>query len=238
MAGPLALAGSGEFLDVMTEIDRRLLDAAARTEGPVVVVPTASALEPGKPEEWAELGVQHFTNRLHVDAEAALVLDRATADERFVPLVERARCIYFSGGNPQYVTETLRDTPFWSAVLAAWRGGAALAGCSAGAMMLAGRLMSIVGRPGSGGAGLGLLPRTVIIPHFDRIERFRPGALHAVRAARPAGETLLGIDEQTVLLRLADGWQVAGAGGVLVARDAGERVFRAGETPDLPPPVE
>src|SRR5579864_5220575 len=148
MAGPLALAGSGEFLESMTEIDRRLLDAAGRKHGPAVIVPTASALEPGKPEEWADLGVRHFSERLHVDAEAALVLDAATADARFVPLVERARLIYFSGGNPQYVTEAMRDTPFWSAVLSAWRDGAALAGCSAGAMMMAGRLASIVGRTG------------------------------------------------------------------------------------------
>src|SRR5579864_163610 len=119
MAGPLALVGSGEFLAEMEPIDRALLAGALPDGGTAVIVPTASALEPGMPETWAGRGIEHFRDRLGVPAEAALVLDRAGAGERFLSLLAGARFIYFSGGNPRYLTETMTGTPFWEATLRA-----------------------------------------------------------------------------------------------------------------------
>lgn len=240
MVGPLALVGSGEFLPELEGVDRLLLAAAGRTQGHALIVPTASALEPGMPEQWAERGLQHFGERLGAPARAALLMNRDDAGERFVPDAREARLIYFSGGNPRYLVETLAGTAFWAAVLEAWRDGAALAGCSAGAMLMGGRIQNIVGRPGEAIAALGLLPWAVIIPHFDRIEHYRPGALDAVRDARPPGTTLLGVDELTALLHLprSGGWQVQGAGKLLVVGDGGEATYTAGERPDLPPPSE
>ena len=236
MAGPLALVGSGEFLEQMEEIDRTLLAAARPVGGTAVIVPTASALEPGMPETWAGRGIEHFRDRLGMPAEAALVLDRAGADGRFLPLLSGACFVYFSGGNPRYLTETMTGTPFWEATLTAWRQGAVLAGCSAGAMMLGTTIQSIVGRSGEPLAGMGLVAGVSVIPHFDRIETYRPGAVTALRQARNAGATLIGIDELTALVHLAGAWQVMGAGGVTVMSDAGERTYPAGSGPSLPEP--
>ena len=238
MAGPLALVGSGEFLAAMEAIDHALLAGATPADGTAVIVPTASALEPGMPETWAGRGIEHFRDRLGVPAEAALVLDRAGADERFVTLLGSARLIYFSGGNPRYLTETMTGTPFWDATLTAWRNGAAIAGCSAGAMMLGAVIQSIVGRGGEPMQGLGVVPGVSVIPHFDRIETYRPGAVTALRQARAAGATLLGIDELTALVHLEGIWRVMGAGGVTIMSDAGEQICAAGSTPSLPAPVE
>jgi cyanophycinase len=237
MAGPLALVGSGEFLEEMTPIDRALLAAATPSDGTAVIVPTASALEPGMPETWAGRGIEHFRNRLGVPVEATLVLDRDGAGERFLPLLAGARFIYFSGGNPRYLTETLTGSPFWEAVRAAWRNGAALAGCSAGAMMLGTLIQSIVGRGGEPMPGLGVVPTVSVIPHFDRIETYRPGAVAALRQARNRGTTLLGIDELTALVHLGGIWRVLGAGSVTIMSDAGEQICAAGATPTLPAPV-
>jgi cyanophycinase len=237
VAGPLALVGSGEFLEEMEAIDRVLLAATMRADGPAVIVPTASAQEPGMPETWAERGIRHFMDRLGVRAEAALVLDRAGAGERLVPLVTGARFIYFSGGNPRYLTETLAGTPFWAATLAAWQGGAALAGCSAGAMMLGAAIQSIVGRSGDTVRGLGIVPGVSVIPHFDRIETYRPGAVAALREARTPDITLLGIDERTALVHIGGSWRVKGAGGVTVMADDGEQTYAADSTPPLPAPA-
>src|SRR5579885_3273871 len=173
MPGPLALVGSGEFLPEMEATDRLLLDAAAPRDGQALIVPTASALEPGMPEQWADRGIHHFRERLGIEAEAALILDREQADERFVSRAETARFIYFSGGNPRYLVETL-------------------AGCSAGAMMLGAVLQNIVGRPGETVIALGIVPGICVIPHFDRIEHYRPGALSAVRERRKTGVVLVG----------------------------------------------
>ena len=75
--------------------------------------------------------------------------------------------IYLSGGNPAYLADTLRGTAVWDAIVAAWRGGAALAGCSAGAMALTSWVPSLRHPRTGGTVGLGLLPRLRVIPHFD-----------------------------------------------------------------------
>lgn len=231
MAGPLALVGSGEFLPEMVEVDRLLLEAAGRRQGHALIVPTASALEPGMPEQWAERGLRHFSERLDLAAQAALIMNRDDAGERFLPLVREARFIYFSGGNPRYLAETMAGTAFWAAVHEAWRDGAVLAGCSAGAMLLGGRIQNIVGRPGEAIAALGLLPRAIVIPHFDRIEHYRPGALDAVRAARPAGMTLLGIDELTALVFIAETTDAAETADAAKTAEAADAAAAEGAPP-------
>lgn len=230
MPGPLALVGSGEFLPELAATDRLLLDAAEPRSGHALIVPTASALEPGMPEQWAERGVHHFRDRLGVEAEAALILDREQAGDQFVPLAQAARFIYFSGGNPRYLTETMTGTPFWQAVEARWRAGAALAGCSAGAMMLGAVIQSIVGRAGETVPALGIVPGVCVIPHFDRIEHYRPGALAALREQRKPGVVLLGIDELTAAVCIDCEWRVSGRGTVLIVTDVGEMTCAAGET--------
>lgn len=228
MPGPLALVGSGEFLPEMEATDRLLLDAALG-DGYALIVPTASALEPGMPEEWADRGIRHFRDRLGIEAQAALILDRDQANGQFVPRAEAARLIYFSGGNPRYLVDTMAGTAFWRAVEARWRAGAALAGCSAGAMMLGAVIQNIVGKPGDTVPALGIVPGICVIPHFDRIERFRPGALAAVREQRRPGIVLLGIDELTAALCIDGDWRVSGNGTVLVVTDVGEMTCKAGE---------
>ncbi len=237
MPGPLALVGSGEFLAEMEATDRLLLDAARPRAGHALIVPTASALEPGMPEQWADRGINHFRDRLGIEARAVLILNHEMADERFVPLVQEARFIYFSGGSPQHLVKSMAGSAFWAAVYARWRDGAALAGCSAGAMMLGAVLQNIVGRSNETPAALGVVPGISLIPHFDRIEHYRPGALAAVREHRQTGITLLGVDELTAALCIDGVWQVSGHGKVLVVSDEGEVTCAAGERLPLALPV-
>ena len=67
------------------------------------------------------------------------VVDRISADDpELAGLVAGAGLVYLSGGNPPFLASTLRGTRVWAAIEDAWRAGAALAGCSAGAMALTG----------------------------------------------------------------------------------------------------
>jgi cyanophycinase len=133
-AGPLLLAGSGEFTTAMRDVDRALLDRLGRRPR-VAIVPTAAGQE-DTPPVWARLGCEHFA-ALGAEPVAIMVLDRAGAhDTKWIEAIARAHWIYFSGGDPGYLVETLRGTPFWQAVLTRHRAGAILAGSSAGAMML------------------------------------------------------------------------------------------------------
>ena len=244
--GALALVGSGEYLPQMDETDRLLLDtvggpAAAR----VVVIPTASALELGMPERWNAMGVEHF-RALGAQVSPVMLLTRDDAqDERVLADLRGADLYYFSGGNPEHVIETLHDTPAWQIIRAGYVAGAVLAGCSAGAMMLGGYTLSVRavmrGQPPRWLPALGIAPRIVLMPHFDRMADFAgPELFRAILASAPADATLVGVDEDTALIYMPSAaesrWRVIGRQTVSVFDRKGGRVlYRAGDTVGLGP---
>jgi cyanophycinase len=220
----------------METTDRFLLGQLGRRRAArVVVIPTASALEPGAPERWNRMGVEHFT-ALGARAEPLLLLTRDDAyDPQVGAALRAADLYYFSGGDPQHLAETLRDTPAWDAIRAAHISGAALAGCSAGAMMMGGYTLAvrelISGRSPQWPPALGLLPSIAVMPHFDRVAQFVGQDLfQAIVSSAPAGVTLVGIDEDTALVRDAAGsWRVMGRQSVTIFEQRGPAVYRAGD---------
>src|ERR1700749_4873821 len=92
------------------------------------------------------------------------LLDHWTRDEAgsadLAALIDGAGLIYLSGGNPQFLARTLRGTRVWAAIEAAWRSGAALAGCSAGAIALTDWVPAVrtPAREPEAEPGLGVLP--------------------------------------------------------------------------------
>ena len=212
--GLVALVGSGEFLPVMDGVDRELLEGRPPR---AVFLPTAAAEEGDERiRYWVELGTAHF-RRLGVEPVPLLVLDRADADDpALAAQVASAGLIYLSGGNPGYLAETLRGTAVWSAIVAAWEAGASLAGCSAGAAALS-AVAGNVRDPARGeGRGLGLVPHVGVIPHFDRIEAWRPGLTTRILASAPPEATVVGIDEDTALVGGPQRWRVQGERTVTV----------------------
>jgi cyanophycinase len=244
--GALALVGSGEYLPVMAETDRFLLDtvggpAAAR----VVVIPTASALELGMPERWNNMGVAHF-QALGARVSPVMLLTRDDAqDAQVLADLHGADLYYFSGGNPEHVIEVLRDTPAWQIIHAGYQAGAVLAGCSAGAMMLGGYTLSVRavmrGQPPRWLPGLGIAPGIVLMPHFDRVADFAGAEMfRAILAAAPLNTTLVGVDEDTTLVHLPAAaeqrWRVIGRQTVSVFdHEGGRAIYRAGDTVALGP---
>jgi cyanophycinase len=164
-----------------------------------VILPTAS-IPDGEDvfQRWAAMGVQHFT-ALGAEVEPVLVRDRAGAsDEAFVQAVGEADLIYISGGKPGFLLSVLAGSRLASAIIEAHARGAVVAGCSAGAMVLAGRLPGLRGRilpwPLRWRMGLGLVPTAAILPHYDAW----PEPLSALMALQaPRGLVVIGIDEDT-----------------------------------------
>lgn len=240
--GALALVGSGEYTPAMNDIDRLLLDtlggpAAAR----VAVIPTASGLEPGMPQRWNAMGVAHFA-ALGANATPVDLVGRDDAhDELIVAALRNANFFYFSGGNPEYVVDTLRGTPAWQAIMDGLARGAALAGCSAGAMMMGSytlRIRSIMnGQPPQWMPAFGVVPGLVTMPHFDRVANFVGQDLfRTIIASAPEQTVLVGVDEDTALVREAPGaaWRVLGRQTVSVFDNAGMRtMYKVGETVPL-----
>lgn len=235
--GPVALVGSGEYLAQMTEVERLLI--AGRGDR-YVQLPTAAGPE-GEISlgRWMAWGGQQ-AERLGVTAVPVLAIDRASAEDPLLAAqVVGAGLVYLSGGNPTHCSSTLRGSAVWAAVLEAWRGGAALAGCSAGAMALTAHVPDLRHPLREADPGLGVVPNLRVIPHFDRFLGRLPDLADRFVARSPDGVTVLGLDEDTALVWLDGAWTVHGRQQVWVLNPGAERVGHpAGTTLDLPPPVD
>lgn len=246
--GAVALVGSGEYTDAMLETDAALLDTVGGAAGArVVLLPTAAGLEKDGPTYWNNLGQSHFRKLGVSDIRSTLVLDEVSAaDPKQVDLLRGADFYYFSGGDPHHIINSLRGSPAWEVISRAQREGAVMAGCSAGAMAMSGyslplrALISglVTGAPGDWSPALATVPQVVVFPHFDRM----PGALsepmvRRLSHAAPAGVSLIGVDEDTALVRLDPPgeqgglWRVMGRQTVHIYRKGSEPLrLRAGET--------
>jgi cyanophycinase len=169
MSGKIALVGSGEYLPGMGELESWLLEDRPRT---YVQIATAAAPEGERSiARWHELGK--------------------------VESIAGAGLIYLSGGNPNFLAQTLRETLAWKSILEQWRAGTSIAGCSAGAMALCGYVPNFRHPKEGGESGLGLVFNARVIPHFDRYSRFIPD--FALKPLLTDGQQIIGIDENTAL---------------------------------------
>ena len=228
MTGPVALVGSGEFLEVMVPVDAELL--AGRPQR-AVFLPTASAEDgPDRVRYWVELGTAHYA-AMGVEPVALEVLNREDAERpELAAMVAGAGLVYLSGGNPGYLAHSLAGTAVWQAILEAWHSGAALAGCSAGACALS-RIAEDFREPGRySGEGLAVVPQLVVLPHFDRFERWMPDLTDRMLARTPPDAVLVGIDEEPALVSSGNGFTARGNNSVWrIDRDGTRLQLKAGE---------
>ena len=218
----MGLVGSGEFTPATERVDTALLEGVPRR---VVFLPTAAALEgTERIRYWVDLGRAHY-ERLGVDATPLMVLDRQDADSAdLAAQIAGAGLVYLSGGDPTHLASTLAGSRVGGAILEAWRTGTSVAGCSAGAIALTQTVPDIRHRRGDSVAGLGLVPGVRVIPHFDKIEQWMPGAVQWAIDSTPPGEHLIGIDEDTAIVGRPRLWQVMGRGCAWVLESAGSPV--------------
>ncbi len=215
----------------MIDLDRGLLAAIGRSHPRVAILPTASAPDGEEVfQRWASMGVAHFA-ALGAECEPVLVRDRSEAsDDGAVQAIGEADLIYLSGGKPDHLRAALDGTPLGAALIAAHERGAVVAGCSAGAMVLAERLArfrrGMVPWPLGWSSGLGLVKGAAVLPHYDAW----PEPVLALMALQaPADTTILGIDEDTALVGRDGAWQVHGRARVTVWRGRHRERFRRGE---------
>jgi len=200
---------------------------AAAGAGPAYVLATAAA------RQRPDLAVRHaraWFGSLGLEVEELPATTRTiTKDPDVVRRASEGRFFYLVGGDPGLTVDVLRDSPVWEAIVAAWRGGAALAGSSAGAMaigswsLIRGRFRGDVERRFKD--ALGLVPEIAVAPHFETFGhrwvepalRDRPDAL------------ILGIDERSAAVWRDGAWTAMGPGSVTVLRGGERRAFRSGE---------
>lgn len=237
MNGLIALYGAGEYLPVVEPIDRFLLDSLDLDgrRPRVVCLPTAAGREgDGSINRWSNMGIEHF-QKLGADVSALRIIDRASADDpQFESALEAADLIYFSGGDPNYLYQTLNGSRAWSAAQKAWARGAIYAGCSAGAMILGQKLPNFRMFGNGTPSAFGVVSASYVLPHFDAMPAMFKPMVAALRKALKDGEYALGVDEDTALVgRLGGEWQVLGAGQVHVMSRNSDKSYRSGEQVSL-----
>ena len=231
MPGPVALVGAGEFLEPMAEFDAGLLASTGRVRPRVAILPTASYPDGEEVfQRWASMGVAHFGS-LGAEVEPVLVRDREGAGDRAAAqAIGEADLIYLSGGKPSYLMDALDGTAVGRALGTAHERGAVLAGCSAGAMVLAAHVFDFRIRllpwPVRWRSGLAFVPDASVIPHYD----LWPEPMTALIALQaPRGTRVLGIDEGTAVVGRDGAWQVHGRSRVTVWGGRRRERYRAGE---------
>jgi cyanophycinase-like exopeptidase len=207
------------------------IEAGLLAGRPARYVQLATAAVPDGPsvvERWHNLGREQ-AERLGVEAVILEVNDRADADnDAIAQQVAGAGLIYLSGGNPGFLADTLRDTAVWAAIVAAWQAGAALAGCSAGAMAMTSWIPSLR-HPRQGGTnGLAVLPHMRVIPHFDFFTSKVPDLVTRFLLPYDPAITVLGIDEETALVGGPKDWMVQGRQSVWRLTAEGREELPAG----------
>lgn len=215
----ILLEGGAEFGGQMSEPDLRAIELAGGFDSPIAILPTAAA--PDNNHERAGRSGQRWFQSLGASrVDLVPVADKHSADNpELASRVRAARLIYLLGGFPRHLCETLSDSLVWQAALQSYKEGGVIAGSSAGAMVLCEHYYD----PYSNQLlpGLNLLSNICVLPHHnafgkqwaDNLIKLLPDSL------------LIGIDEQTGMLRDHEGWSVYGAGQVAL--------YRNGEPPQV-----
>ena len=228
--GHLVLIGGGER---PPEVMRAFVRLAGGPNAPIVLIPTASEDPTAGAERAAEFRDQWGCTDVSV-LEVRSCADASRPD--YVAAAERARGIYFLGGDQTRIVNAFEGSPLLAAIERAFRGGAALGGTSAGTACMSSLMIT-----GEGDfdvitadnvelwPGLGFFRGVIVDQHF--VARRRQNRLLSVILEHPhlVG---VGVDEETAVWVRPDGtFEVLGRGTVTVVDATGATVVRAPGAP-------
>lgn len=129
----LVLFGSGEFTDQVNDIDKYLITKYKPRN--IAIIPTAAGQE-SDVEKWIEMAKSHYS-KFNLKIIPVEIFNKTQADDKqLVDLLNNADWIFFSGGSPNYLLESLRGSLLWDKVMEKYNKGALLSGSSAGAMVM------------------------------------------------------------------------------------------------------
>lgn len=224
MTGKIALVGGDEFRSSCIDMDAALVEITGVQHPNVLIVPTA-AVE--RPSLAAKNGIQHF-QALGAAAEPLMALKPEDANNpALMSAVDSADMIYLTGGNPAHLLNVLSGSLLLNKMRQALHRGAILAGSSAGAMVMGGRM-----RFRQWGDALAIVPNVVVFPHHERSD---PNTTASdLSGVLRSDEVVLGIDGATGCISGTDGWRVLGSGGVTLYHNGGWQRFESGDTFALP----
>ncbi len=234
MDGSLALVGSGEYLPAMAALEKSLIGDGERNgkQARYIQIPTAAGRESeDRLSYWENLGKRQG-ELIGVETLFLPIFNREDANNPdLAQQIKDSALMYMSGGDPHYLAQTLMGTLVWDAIVENWRGGASLAGCSAGAMVLSSHIPNFRLLKSTPTAGLNLLPEIRVIPHFNKFFKWIPESAAKLLLHVPDGSILIGVDELTAIVKRSgqDDWVVCGQAKVHVLNGLPDRQLIDGE---------
>jgi cyanophycinase-like exopeptidase len=238
--GALALVGSGEYLPVMQDLESALINSGVSNGKPnrFLQIPTAAGEESHERLEFWEMRGAEQARRIGTVQDFLPIFNREDAfNPEYISRVKDAALIYFSGGDPGYLANSLRGTPLWAEIEKNWLAGASLAGCSAGAMAMSSDVPNFFRMKSEGIPGFNVIPHIRPIPHYNKFFGWIPDSAAKIVMKAPEGSLIIGIDEDTALVTgldprtslIEDTWQVYGEASVHILSGAPSARFGNGE---------
>ena len=238
--GALALVGSGEYLPVMQDLESALINSGISNGKPnrFLQIPTAAGEESRERLQFWESRGAEQARRIGTVQDFLPIYNREDAfNQEYISRVKDAALIYFSGGDPGYLANSLRDTPLWAEIEKNWLAGASLAGCSAGAMAMSSDVPNFFRMKNEGIPGLNIIPHIRPIPHYNKFFGWIPDSAAKIVMKAPEGTLIIGIDEDTALVTgldersslIENTWLVYGEASVHILSGAPSARFGHGE---------
>jgi cyanophycinase-like exopeptidase len=113
--------------------------------------------------------------------------------------MKNANFVYFSGGSPTHLYDSIKDSNFHDELKNLENRGL-IAGCSAGAMIMGEKMIK--------GIGLNFLPKTIVIPHYG--ESFYSWISNTVKILNRGKYKLLCLEKDTYFIKSMDEIRVLG----------------------------
>jgi len=217
----IAVTGSGEFLPTIKNVDNVLI---SHINNPYVLTfSTAAGKENEERQEyWENLANIHFKslNVRHKHIKARNKEEIMNNDVLYE--ISKSNFVYFSGGNPQHLFNSINNKKFINELLRIKKEGI-LAGCSAGSMVMGERMIK--------GKGLNLIKNSIVIPHYG--ESYYSWITNTIKILNKGKYKLICLEKDTYFVMDESEIKIIGKNNIHIIYKKDHQTFSDGETLDL-----
>ena len=217
----IAVTGSGEFLPTIKNVDNVLI---SHINNPYVLTfSTAAGKENEERQEyWENLANIHFKslNVRHKHIKARNKEEIMNNDVLYE--ISKSNFVYFSGGNPQHLFNSINNKKFINELLRIKKEGI-LAGCSAGSMVMGERMIK--------GKGLNLIKNSIVIPHYG--ESYYSWITNTIKILNKGKYKLICLEKDTYFVMNESEIKIIGKNNIHIIYKKDHQTFSDGETLDL-----
>ena len=215
--GILALIGGGEFRKDCSIADEKLLRNIRKDSPLIAIIPTAAYDE--DPELALYNGINHF-NDMGAAPFGVMALTRSdTSNQTNLEKIQTADLIYFTGGNPTYLLDTLQGSPLLQTIITSYERGISIAGSSAGAMIFGQQFKY----RNMWHKSLNWVTNSIVMPHHEEAPPTK--IIQDTNMDLKSKTKLIGIDSSTALFIHSASCSVAGNGRVSFYQNGTHRTF-------------